>query len=47
MRTPVDTEKAIYAALASGDVPSRLGMLSDDLQWADPHGFPCYNGTWN
>lgn len=40
MRTPVDTVKAFYAALASGDVPSRLGMLSDDLQWAEAQSFP-------
>lgn len=47
MRPPVDTVKAFYAAPASGDVPSRRGMLSDDLQWAEAKGFPYYSGTWN
>lgn len=39
------TIKDIYAAFASGDIPSVLGTMHSDFRWIEPEGNP-YAGTY-
>jgi ketosteroid isomerase-like protein len=38
--------KALYAGMASGDVPAILGSMSPDIAWTEAEGFP-YGGTYH
>ena len=40
-----DTIARLYAAFASGDVPTVLGALAPDVRWTEAEGFP-YGGTY-
>lgn len=40
-----DTITNLYAAFASGDVPTVLGALAPDVRWTEAEGFP-YGGTY-
>jgi ketosteroid isomerase-like protein len=44
MHTRTETLRDLYAAFARGDVPSVLAVLSPDVRWVEPEGFP-YAGT--
>ena len=43
--TPKETVQNLYAAFATGDVPTVLSILSPDIQWTEAAGFP-YAGTY-
>jgi uncharacterized protein len=43
--TAKDTLKMFYRAVASGDVPTLLGLLDDNVEWTEAAGFP-YAGTY-
>lgn len=34
---------ALYAAFATGDIPTVLGTLTEDVSWTEAEGFP-YGG---
>jgi ketosteroid isomerase-like protein len=40
-----DTITKVYAAFASGDVPTVLAALAPDVSWTEAEGFP-YGGTY-
>jgi hypothetical protein len=44
--TAKDTLEAFYRAVASGDVPTVLGLLDDNVEWTEAAGFP-YAGTYH
>jgi len=33
MTNPIDTVRAFYDALASGNAPGALGLMADDIEW--------------
>lgn len=33
MTSPTDTIRAFYDALSTGDVPTALGLMADDIEW--------------
>src|SRR5213076_2928617 len=39
----IDTVRSFYGALGNGDLPTALGLLTPDVHWLDPKGFP-YGG---
>ncbi len=39
-RTPVGTVSRLYAALAAGDVPAALGLMSDSVEWVTMPTWP-------
>lgn len=41
-----DTLETFYRAVASGDVPTALGLLDDNVEWTEAAGFP-YAGTYH
>lgn len=41
----LDKIKSVYGALAKGDVPGLLEVLSADIEWTEAEGFP-YAGTY-
>lgn len=41
----LDRIKSVYEALAKGDVPGLLEVLSADIEWTEAEGFP-YAGTY-
>jgi hypothetical protein len=41
-----DTLEKFYRAVASGDVPTALGLLDDNVEWTEAAGFP-YAGTYH
>ncbi|MGH4016853.1 MAG: nuclear transport factor 2 family protein [Pseudonocardiaceae bacterium] len=43
---PKDTIDKAYQALATGDVPTVLGMLDDKVEWTQANGSP-YAGTYH
>ena len=43
--TPKETVQNLYAAFATGDVPTVLAILAPDMQWTEAAGFP-YAGTY-
>ena len=45
MATHSDTITNVYAAFASGDVPTVLGALAPNVSWTEAEGFP-YGGTY-
>lgn len=45
MASHSDTITTLYAAFASGDVPTVLGALAPDVRWTEAEGFP-YGGTY-
>ena len=40
MATPLEIIQAFYAALAKGDAPAALGLLSPDMEWKVVAGWP-------
>jgi len=44
--TNLNAVKAVYAAFATGDIPTVLGSLSPDIAWTEAEGFP-YGGTYH
>jgi ketosteroid isomerase-like protein len=44
---PTNTEviTALYAAFGTGDIPTVLGTLTEDVSWTEAEGFP-YGGTY-
>jgi len=42
----LDKIKAVYDALAKGDIPTVLATLSADIEWTEAEGFP-YGGTYH
>ncbi|MGH6822546.1 MAG: nuclear transport factor 2 family protein [Methylocella sp.] len=40
MPTPVETIRSFYAALACGDAPAALELMSDDIDWVVMEGWP-------
>lgn len=40
-----DTIRQLYAAFASGDVPTVLGTFAPNIRWTEAEGFP-YGGTY-
>jgi ketosteroid isomerase-like protein len=44
--TNLNAVKAVYAAFATGDIPTVLGTLSPDVAWTEAEGFP-YGGTYH
>lgn len=45
MKTNTEIVRAIYEALARGDVPAVLASFAPDLSWTEAEGFP-YGGTY-
>ena len=43
--TPKETIQNLYAAFATGDVPSVLNLFAPDISWTEAAGFP-YAGTY-
>jgi ketosteroid isomerase-like protein len=41
----VATIRAIYAAFATGDIPTVLGLLSPDVVWNEAENFPYADGN--
>ncbi len=39
----IDVVREFYGALGKGDLPGALGLLTADVHWLDPKGFP-YGG---
>ena len=42
----LNSVKSVYAAFATGDIPTVLGVLSPDIAWTEAEGFP-YGGTYH
>lgn len=42
----INAVKALYEALAKGDVPGVAGFLHEDIAWTEAEGFP-YAGTYH
>lgn len=40
MATNSEIIEGAYASFAEGDVPAALGVMADDIQWAEADGFP-------
>jgi uncharacterized protein len=40
MTTNKEIITGVYASFAQGDVPTVLGAMADDIQWAEAEGFP-------
>ena len=40
MATNREIVEGAYASFAQGDVPAVLGVMADDIQWAEADGFP-------
>lgn len=40
-----DTINSLYAAFASGDIPTVLAAFAPDISWTEAEGFP-YGGTY-
>lgn len=45
MSTNTEIVQGAYAAVASGDIPTFVGLLDPDVQWTEAEGFP-YAGTY-
>jgi ketosteroid isomerase-like protein len=43
--TRTELLRNVYAAFATGDIPTVLGALAPDVRWVEPEGFP-YAGTF-
>ena len=41
-----DVVEKAYQVLATGDVPTFLGLLDDNVEWTEAAGFP-YAGTYH
>jgi uncharacterized protein len=41
----VETIRTIYGALATGDIPTVLGLLSPDVVWNEAENFPYADGN--
>jgi ketosteroid isomerase-like protein len=40
MATNKEIVEGVYASFAQGDVPTVLGAMAEDIQWAEADGFP-------
>ena len=45
MTTHSETINKLYAAFATGDIPTVLGAFAPDISWTEAEGFP-YGGTY-
>lgn len=45
MTTHSETINTLYAAFASGDIPTVLAAFAPDISWTEAEGFP-YGGTY-
>ncbi len=45
MTTHSETINKLYAAFASGDIPTVLAAFAPDIHWTEAEGFP-YGGTY-
>lgn len=43
---PKDTVETFYLAVATGDIPTVLGLLDDKVEWTQANGSP-YAGTYH
>jgi uncharacterized protein len=41
----VDLIRSLYAALAAGDVPGVLGLMSAEIEWIEAENFPYADGN--